>query len=49
MKAKLHVEHLKEEGTKVCINDPGHMTKMTDMTLNIKNLEKSSSPEPESL
>ena len=28
IKAKLHVEHPKEGGTKVYINDPGHMTKM---------------------
>ena len=28
IKAKLHMEHPKEGGTKVCIIGPGHMTKM---------------------
>ena len=35
-----------EGGTKVCINGPGHMTKMAAMPINGKNLKKSSSPEP---
>ena len=35
-----------EGGTKVCINGPGHMTKMAAMPIYGKNLEKSSSPEP---
>ena len=35
-----------EGGTKVCINSPGHMTKMTAMPIYGKNLKKSSSPEP---
>ena len=35
-------------GTKVCINGPGHMTKMAAMPIYGKNLKKSSSPEPES-
>ena len=33
-------------GTKVCINGPGHMTKMAAMPIYGKNLKKSSSPEP---
>ena len=35
-------------GKKVCINGPGHMTKMAAMAINSKNLYKSS-PEPEVL
>ena len=34
IKAKLHVEHPYEGGTKVYINDPGHMTKMAAMAIN---------------
>ena len=34
---------------KVCINGHGHMTKMAAMAINSKNLQKSSSPEPEGL
>ena len=30
--------------TKVCINDPGHMTKMATRAINSKNLKKSSGP-----
>ena len=33
IKAKLHVEHPQEGGTKVNINDPGHMTKMATMPI----------------
>ena len=33
----------------VCINGPGHMTKMAVMAINSKNLLKSSSPEAEGL
>ena len=33
-------------GTKVCSNDPDHMTKMATMPIYGKNLKKSSSPEP---
>ena len=32
--------------TKVCINGPGHMTKMATRAINSKNLKKSSSLEP---
>ena len=32
-----------------CINCLGHMTKMAAMAINSKNLQKSSSPEPEGL
>ena len=35
-----------EGGTKVCINGPGHMTKMAAMAIYGKNFKKSSSPEP---
>ena len=38
-----------EGGTKVCINGPGHMTKMAAMPIYGKNLKKSFSPEPEVL
>ena len=38
IKAKLHVEHPMEGGTKVNINGPGHMTKMAAMAINSKNL-----------
>ena len=38
VKAKLHVEHPWEGGTKVYINDPGHMIKMDAMAINSKNL-----------
>ena len=34
-----------EGGMKVCINGPGHMTKMAAMPIYGKNLKKSSSPE----
>ena len=34
-----------EGGTKVCINGPGHLTKMAAMPIYGKNLKKSSSPE----
>ena len=33
IKAKLHVEHPYEGGTKVYINGPGHMTKMAAMPI----------------
>ena len=33
-------------GTKVYINGPVHMTKMAAMPIYVKNLQKSSSPEP---
>ena len=49
IKAKFYVELSWEGGTKVCINGPGHMTKMAAMPIYGKNLKKSSSPEPEVL
>ena len=49
IKAKFYVEPPWEGGTKVCINGPGHMTKMAAMPLYGKNLKISSSPEPEVL
>ena len=45
-KAKFYVEPPWEGGTKVCINGPGHMTKMAAMPIYGKNIRKSSSPEP---
>ena len=48
-KAKFYVEPPWEGGMKVCINGPGHMTKMAAMPIYGKNLKKSSSPEPEVL
>ena len=45
IKAKYYVEPPWEGGTKVCINGPGHMTKMAAMPIYGKNLKKSS-PEP---
>ena len=49
IKAKFYVEPPWEGGTKVCINGPGHMTKMAAMPIYGKNLKTSSSPEPEGL
>ena len=46
IKAKFYVEPPWEGGTKVCINGPGHMTKIAAMPIYGKNLKKSSSPEP---
>ena len=43
--AKFYVEPPWEGGTKVCINGPGHMTKMAANPIYGKNLQKSS-PEP---
>ena len=49
IEAKLHVQPPWQEGKKVYINSPGHMTKMAAMPIYGKNLKKSSSPEPEVL
>ena len=38
--AKLHVEHPKEEGTKVYINGPFQMTKMAAVPIYDKNYKK---------
>ena len=46
--AKFYDEPPWEGGTKVCINGPGHMTKMAAMPIYGKNLQKSS-PESEVL
>ena len=37
IKAKFYVKPPWEEGTKVCINGPGHMTKMASMPIYGKN------------
>ena len=39
IKAKFYVEPSWEGGTKVCINGPGHMTKMATMPIYGKNLK----------
>ena len=39
----------RDEGTKIYINGPGHMSKMAAMAINGKNLYNSSTPEPEDL
>ena len=46
IEAKFYVEPPWEGGTKVCINRPGHMTKMAATPTYGKNLKKSSTPEP---
>ena len=46
IEAKFHMEPPWDGRTKVCSNDPGHMTKMATMPIYGKNLKKSSSPEP---
>ena len=48
IKVKFHMEPPWNNGTKVCSNGQGHMTKMAAMSINVydKNLKKSSSPEP---
>ena len=40
IKAKLHMEHPCEGGTKVCISSPGHMTKMATLSINGKQTLK---------
>ena len=40
IKVKFYVEPPWEGGTKVCINGPGHMTKMAAMPIYGKNLKK---------
>ena len=49
IKAKLCVEHRKENEMKVNINGQSHMTKMAAMAINSKSLKKSSSSESEGL
>ena len=38
IKVKFHMEPPWDRGTKVCSNDPGHMTKMAAMSIYGKNL-----------
>ena len=40
IKAKFYMKHLWEGGTNVCINNPGHMTKMAAMPIYGKNPSK---------
>ena len=49
IKAKFYIEPPWEGGTKVYINGPGHMTKMTAMPIYGIKFKNSSSPEPEVL
>ena len=46
IEAKFNMEPPWDEGTKVCLNGLGHMTKIAAMPIYGKNLKKSSSPEP---
>ena len=46
IKAKFHMELLRDEGTKNCSTGPVHMTKLAGMPLHGENLKKSSSLEP---
>ena len=46
IEAKFHMETPWDEGTKVCSNGPGHMTKMAVIPIYGKNFQKCSSPEP---
>ena len=46
IKAKFHMEPQWDGGTKVCSNDPGHMTKMAATPIYGNILQLSSSPEP---
>ena len=49
IKAKVYMWCPWDGRMKVYINSQGHMTKMAAMAINSKNIEKSSSPEPEGL
>ena len=49
IEAKFHMEPPWDGGMKVYSNGPGHMTKMAAMPIYGKNLNKSSSPEPNGL
>ena len=49
IKVKFYMEAPWDEGTKVCSNGPGHMTKMAAKPIYGKNLKKSSSPEPKDM
>ena len=49
IKAEFHVKPPWEGGKKVYTNGPGHMTKMAATPIYDINLQKFSSPEPESL
>ena len=40
LKVKFHIELLRDGGTKVCSNGPGHMIKMAAMPIYGKNLKK---------
>ena len=49
IEAKFHMEPPWDGVTKVCTNDPGHMTKLAAMPIYSKTLKKSSTPEPKGL
>ena len=46
IEAKFHMQSSWDGRTKVCSNGSGHMIKMAAMSISVKNLKKSSSPEP---
>ena len=46
IEAKFHLESPWDEGTKVCSNGPGLLTKMDSMPIYGKHLKNFSSPEP---
>ena len=46
IEVKFHVEPQWGRGTKVCSNDPGHMTRMAAMPIYSKNMKNSSSLKP---
>ena len=46
IEAKFHNGASLGQGTKVCSNGPGHMTKMSAMPIYGKNIKKSSSLKP---
>ena len=46
IEAKFYMDSPWDGGTKVCSNGPDHLTKMAAMPIYVKNLKKSSSPEP---
>ena len=45
IEAKLHIQPLWDGGMKVCLNGPGHMTKIAAMSIYGKNPSKPSSLE----
>ena len=48
IKAEFHMASPWDGGTQICSNGPGRTTKMTTKSIHVKNLKKSSPPEPKS-